>query len=405
MTKLDNTDEALPLRGVVVLDLGQIYQGPYCGLLLALAGATVVKIEPPHGEPVRMRRDSSLAFAMLNSNKFGIQLDFKQPAGRAAFLELVDTADVVLENFAPGTMERNGFGASTLLERNPRLVYASASGYGTWGRDKDRLAMDLTIQATSGAMHVTGYPDRPPVKAGPAVADFIGGTHLYASIMTALFARERTGAGRIVEIAMQDCMYPTMASNLTMHLENPEAQPRTANRHSGLGIAPYNAYQAADGYVTIMCITEPHWENCLRAMGRKDLLDDSRYASQEARCRIMEEVDALVEAWTSRCTRAELQAAASEFRFPCAPVRNLDEVVNDRHMHERGMLHRVHHRLMGDIVLPHSPLRFSGLQPLPWRSDPILGEHTALVLTELLGMSDEAIEVVIAEAAATESRT
>lgn len=376
-----------PLTGLKVLDLGQIYQGPYCGFLLAMAGATVVKVEPPGGEAARSRRAATLPVAMLNGNKRGIALNFKHAEGRRLFIELVRQFDVVLENYAPGVMDRLGLGAETLRAANPRLVYASASGYGTWGPDRDRLAMDLTIQATSGAMSVTGWPDRPPVKAGPAFADFLGGTHLYAAIMTALYERERTGVGRRVEIAMQDAMYPPMASNLTVFFENPQAQPRTANRHGGLGLAPYNAYRAADGHVTIMCVTPGHWGNLVRAMGRPELAEDPRYADHPRRAAIMEEVDQLVEDWTQRFTRAELQQLAQAHHFPCAPVRELAEVVHDPHLHQRGMLQRVQHPELGEVVLHNSPLRFEGLDPLALTREPQLGEHTAEVLESYLGLS------------------
>src|SRR5215212_8820483 len=166
-----------PLTGITVLDLGQIYQGPYCGFLLAMGGAKVIKIEPPDGEPIRFRADSqggtSVPQAMLNSNKLGITLNFKNEHGRKLFLDLVDKADVVLENFAPGVMDRLGIGAKALTERNPRLIYASGTGYGSSGPYRDYLAMDLTIQAMSGMMSVTGFEDGPPVKAGPAVCDFL----------------------------------------------------------------------------------------------------------------------------------------------------------------------------------------------------------------------------------------
>lgn len=392
--RLERTDPKLPLRGLIVLDLGQIYLGPYCGLLLALAGATVIKVEPPQGEPVRARRDSLWPLAMLNANKLGITLDLKHPKGREAFLALADKADVVLENFAPGTMDRLGVGPAVLRARNPRLVYGSASGYGSWGPDRDRLAMDLTIQATSGVMHVTGYPDRPPVKAGPAVADFLGGIHLYGAIVTALVDRERSGAGRSVEIAMQDAVIPTLTSNLTMHFADPGLPPRTANRHSGLGMAPYNAYPTRDGFATIICVSEAHWKGLLAAMGRTDLADDPGWASHPARCQRMQEVDDLVASWTREHTRTELQQLAQVHRFPFAPVRDLDEITNDRHMHERGMLHRVKHSELGDTVLPHSPLRFDGLAPLPWEENPALGQHTGLVLQTLLGLDADAVEVL-----------
>lgn len=379
---------AQPLAGLRVLDLGQIYQGPYCGFMLAAAGATVIKVEPPGGEPVRGRRAATLPLAMLNSGKRGIVLNFKHPEGRRLFVELARCFDVVLENYAPGVMDRLGLGAEVLRAANPALIYASSSGYGTWGPDRDRLAMDLTIQATSGAMHVTGWPDRPPLKSGPAFADFLGGTHLYAAIMTALYERERTGVGRTVEIAMQDTIYPAMASNLTVFFENRDAQPRTANRHGGLGMAPYNAYAASDGFVTIMCVTPGHWRALLEAMARTDLLDDPRYATHDTRSRIMDEVDAMVEAWTRRHTRAELQAIAQRHHFPCAPVRGLAEVVDDPHLHQRGMLRRVAHPELGDVVLHHSPLRFEGVEPAPLSAEPKLGEHTREVLAEYLGLDD-----------------
>ena len=390
---------AQPLAGLKVLDLGQIYQGPYCGFLLAMAGATVVKVEPPGGEAVRGRRAASLPLAMLNGNKRGIVLNFKHPQGRRLFAELAAHFDVVLENYAPGVMDRLGLGADVLRAANPRLIYASSSGYGTWGPDRDRLAMDLTIQATSGAMHVTGWPDRPPLKSGPAFADFLGGTHLYAAIMTALYERERTGVGRRVEIAMQDTVYPAMASNLTIFFENPDAPPRTGNRHGGLGMAPYNAYRASDGHVTIMCVTPGHWTGLLEAMGRTDLAADPRFASHETRSRIMEEVDALVEAWTARHTRTQLQAIAQAHHFPCAPVRTLAEVVDDPHLHARGMLRRVDHPDLGDVVLHHSPLRFDGVEPLPLAREPALGEHTAEVLAEYLGVDAAAFERLKADGA------
>lgn len=376
-------DRPFPLEGLVVLDLGQIYQGPYCGFLLAMAGATVIKVEPPHGDPVRFRRTSALPLAMLNSNKLGVTVDLKTEEGREQFLALVARADVLLENYAPGTMERLGLGAATLLEHNPRLVYGSATGYGTWGPDRDRLSLDLTIQATIGAMSITGYPDRPPVKAGPAVADFLGGTHLYAAIMTALYERSRTGRGRVVEIAMQDTMFPAMASALQLYFENPQAPPRVGNRHGGLAVAPYNTYPARDGHVAIMCVTDKHWRALCGAMGRPELMDDPEWATQDARCKDIDRTDAAVGAWTRRFTRAELSDQALAQHFPCAPVRTLGEVVHDPHLHQRGMLSYAMHPDLGQIVLPNSPLRFEGTPAMPLHTNPELGEHNASILTLL----------------------
>lgn len=393
-SKSTPTPYATPLAGITVLDLGQIYQAPYCGLLLALAGADVIKIEPPHGEPVRARRAASVPLAMLNSNKSGMTLDLKTSEGRDVFLRLVEQADVVMENFAPGVMERLGLGAKILLDRNPRLVYASASGYGTTGPNRDFLAMDLTIQAMSGAMHVTGYPDKPPVKAGPALSDFLSGTHLYGAIVTALYERERTGQGRVVEVAMQDTMFPALASNLTLYYEGGDTPVRTGNRHGALAMAPYNTYEASDGYVAVICVTEAHWKGLVQAMGRTELLNDPRFEDHAARCIIMDEVDGLVNDWTRRRTRQETMESAREYHFPCAPVRTLEEVVHDRHMHERGMLRYVDHPQLGRVVLPHSPLRFEGGDPLPLKPNPELGEHTLEILRSRLGLSPEQIQAL-----------
>ena len=222
----------LPLAGLVVLDLGQIYQGPYATLLMAKAGADVIKVEPPAGEPIRARprlgRQAAIPLAMLNANKRGVTLDLKAPGGPALLRRMAARADVVLENFAPGVMDRLGVGWAALHAVNPRLVYASGSGYGLSGPDRDNLAMDLTVQATSGVMSVTGFPDGPPTKAGPALVDFLGGIHLYAGVLTALYERHLTGRGRLVEVAMQEAVYPALASALGfVHQSGGAVPPRT----------------------------------------------------------------------------------------------------------------------------------------------------------------------------------
>src|SRR5256886_1850005 len=207
-----------PLAGVTVLDFGQVYQGPYASLLMAQAGADVIKIEPPQGEPLRRRappgKSTTFPIAMLNSNKRAITLNLKHERGRALLFRMAEKGDVLLENFAPGVMDRLGVGWSVLREMNPRLIYASGSGYGLSGPDRDNLAMDLTVQAMGGLISTTRFADGPPVKAGPAVVDFLSGIHLYAATVTALFEREQTGKGRLVEVAMQEAAYPTLASQL-----------------------------------------------------------------------------------------------------------------------------------------------------------------------------------------------
>jgi CoA:oxalate CoA-transferase len=398
MDKTSPTNDRLPLEGIVVLDLGQIYQGPYCSLLLAMAGATVIKIEPLRGEPARLRADvdvASLPLAMLNSNKLGITLNLKSPEGRELLLRMADKADVVMENFAPGVMDRLGVGAEALRARNPRLIYASASGYGNDGPYRDFLAMDLTIQAMSGIMEATGFPEGPPVEAGPAISDFLGGIHLYGAILTALYDRERTGAGRTVEVAMLDAVYPALCSNLGMHHATKGAGlARTGNRHGGLSMAPYNVYPTTDGFAAIICVTDEHWRNLAREMGRAELAEDPRFATHADRVKIMAEVDALVGNWTGRLSKDEVFAAARRAHLPAAPVRSLDEVVNDPHLHARGMLRRVDHPDLGNVVLPTTPLRLHGAPPPAIVPSPRLGQHNDEVYGQWLGLPASEVDAL-----------
>ena len=283
-----------PLAGIIVLDFGQIFQGPYATVLMARAGADVIKIEPPTGEPLRRNHAGTgtrLGFAMLNSNKRAITLNLKSERGRELLIEMARRADVLLENFSPGTMDDLGVGYAVLGAGNPRLVYATGTGFGISGPDRDTLAMDLTIQAASGIMSVTGDPDGPPMKAGPTVVDYMGGIHLYGAVMTALFQRERTGRGQLVEVAMQEAVYSTLASSFEYHLRTGKVPPRTGNRQAGLTTAPYNVFATADGHVAIHVVTEGHWQKLLVAMGREDLKDDPRFVSMKARAVNMAETE------------------------------------------------------------------------------------------------------------------
>jgi len=386
---------ALPLEGVTVLDLSQIYNGPYATFLLATAGAEVIKVEPPGGESLRRRGvvgGAALPFAMLNACKRSLVLNLKTEAGKAILRNLARTADVLVENFAPGVMERLGLGCAALQAANPRLIYAQSSGFGSSGPYRDYPAMDLTVQAMAGVMSITGFPDRPPVKAGPALCDFFAGVHLYGAITTALYEREKTGIGRQVEVAMMDAVYPSLSSSLGLHFgTGGDVPPRTGNRHGGLAEAPYNVYPATDGYIAIICVGDVHWRSLLMAMGRQDLADDPRFASLGDRVAHMDEVDAAVSAWTAGQSKEALFALLLAHRVPCAPVRSLDEVVNDPHMHERGSLQWQDHPELGRIVVQHSPLRFAGDPLRELEPSRKLGADTDALLQERLGLSPEAV--------------
>ena len=388
-----------PLAGITVLDFGQIFQGPYATFLMAKAGANVIKIEPPGGEPLRRRviatgGDTTLPMAMLNANKRAVTLNLKSAEGKDLLKQMAAKADVLLENFSPGTLDGLGVGYEVLKQLNPRLVYATGTGFGISGPDRDNLAMDFTIQAASGIMSITGAPDGPPMKAGPTLVDFMGGIHLYGAVMTALLHRVSTGQGQLVEVAMQETVYSSLASSYDYYFRTGKEPPRAGNRQAGLASAPYNTFQTKDGWVAVHVVTEGHWQNLLRAMGRADLLEDPRFSTNPARTENMEATEALVTAWTIGLTKAEVAAAAKRYKIPVAPVRTAIEVMNDAHMHERGMLQRIDHPALGPIIVPNSPLRLHSadrIDPLP---SPLLGQHNREIYGEWLGLGEAGVEAL-----------
>lgn len=386
---------AKPLEGVVVLDLTQIYNGPYATYLMAAAGAEVIKIEPPEGEHLRKRASNRVAwlpYAMLNAGKLSLKLDLKAPQGRDVLLSLAEKADVLVENFAAGVMDRLGLGAAVLHARNPRLVIATSTGYGGDGPYRDYPAMDLTMQAMSGVIGSTGYPDQQPVKAGPAVSDFLAGIHLYSAAITALLQRDRTGRGRTVEVSMMEASYFSLCSNLGMAFASPELPARTGNRHGALAVCPYNVYPAADGHIAIIVNHDQHWRSLTGAMGREELADDPRYRTNADRVRNMQEVDDMLAAWSSQHRRAALFEKLIALPVPCAPVRDLHEVMNDPHLHARGMLQWREHPEYGRIPAAASPLRFEGEAHLPERPSVPLGHDSRDILRRRLGMAAEEID-------------
>lgn len=373
-----------PLDGLKVIDMGQVYLGPYCGLLFGFLGAEVIKIEGPTGDPIRFktRAGENPAVMMLNSNKKSVMLDLHDETDRAAFLELVADADVLIENFRPGTMERLGLGFDDVLHPlNPKLVYGSGKGYAADSECHDAPAMDFPIQAYSGLMSITGFADGPPVKSGAAITDFLTGVHLYGGILSALFERGKSGLGQKVEVAMHDVAHHALASNISSYLLNPDNfVPRAGNSQGVLEVTPYDIYPTTDGSVSIMCLTDRHWAALAGAMGAPHLAFDERYAGNIERTARRGEVDALVSSWTAEQTRAEVFAALNAANVAAAPVRQISEIARDPDMLKRGMIVEHPHAGLGSIPVPASPFRFSRHPRTKPRRAPNAGEHTNEVL-------------------------
>jgi formyl-CoA transferase len=390
------------LDGVTVLELGQIYNVPYCALLLAHLGAEVIKIEPPGGEPARHRAGGQDAtpFVMLNSGKRSVCLNLKTQQGRGLMLDLAVQADVVVENYRAGVLDRLGLTYEVLRQTNPRLIVASGRGFSRRGPYKHLAAMDLTVQAMTGVMAATGFADQPPVKAGPAIADFLGGVHLLSAILAALLQREQTGHGQHVEVAMQDAMLPALASNLSALLDSEGALPeRTGNRHGGLALCPYNTYPATDGWVAIFCATDRHWLSLCDVLDRPDLKTDPALQTNPDRARRMSEIDAVVSQWTAARRRVECLATLGQAGIPAAPVKSLKEVLDDEQIAASGMLRQVNHPRRGEMRVFGSPLHLADSPQPNLGAAPGLGEHTRAVLRERLALSEAQLDQLDAQGA------
>lgn len=380
---------------MTVLELGQIYNVPYCALLLAHLGAEIIKIEPPGGEPARHRAGGQDAtpYVMLNSGKRSVRLNLKTSAGRRILLDLAAKADVLVENYRAGVLDRLGITYEALQQVNPRLVVASGRGFSARGPYRDLAAMDLTVQAMTGVMAATGFADQPPVKAGPAIADFLGGVHLCAAILAALLQREQTGRGQHVEVAMQDAMLPPLTSNIGALLDSEGALPeRTGNRHGGLALCPYNTYPAQDGWVAIFCATDRQWLLLCDVLGRPDLKSDPTLETNPGRARRMAELDAIVSEWTGARTRLECLSILGNAGIPAAPVKSLKEVLADEQVAASGMLRPVQHPRRGEMRAWGSPLHLADSPQPTLPVAPGLGQHTRDVLREHLGLTDAELD-------------
>jgi CoA:oxalate CoA-transferase len=388
--------EILPLQDIRVLDLTHFVNGPYATMLLGYMGAEVIKIESPKwGDGMRpaYRRSAEqpigLAFALMNSNKRSITLNLKSDEGREIFKEMIRKADVVVENYEAGTMERMGLSYEVLRGLNPRVIYASSTGYGQSGPNRSLPAFDPIVQAMTGVMAVTGRPDDPPLKAGAIMADVLGATHLCAGILGAIRQRDRTGEGLIVEISMQEAVLPSMVSHISAYYGMGLRQLREGNRGSGGVITPANAYPAADGWVVILAADNDRWRKLCQIMGRPELGEDSRYSKLSGRSRHRDEIDLLIGEWTRTKTRAELMEMLNSKDIICGVVKELQEVMTDPHLLQRGALQQLEHPQLGPITIFTSPVRFNGEPSRPRSPSPVLGADNEHVYCGELGFGAE----------------
>src|SRR5262249_29243695 len=331
------------LDDVRVLDVTHIYNGPYATLIVALLGAEVIKVEPPHrGDNVRRifkirGSEESYPFIMLNSNKKGITLNLKTPRGKELLKELAAQSDVVVENFAVGVMDKLGLGYDELKKLNPGLIYATGSGFGLSGPYSNYPAFDPVIQAMTGLMSSTGFPNSPPVKAGPPVFDILAGTHLCAGILAALHQRDRTGEGTLVETNLFEASLGPLVTQMSGYLSR-GILGRFGNTAPGRTFAPYNCYATSDGYVLLLVADDSKWRALCQIMGQEELIEDPRYATNGARAKRFDEMDEIVGAWVAQYTKQEVMEKLTSADITCGIVKEIPEVLADPHLRGRGTL-------------------------------------------------------------------
>jgi CoA:oxalate CoA-transferase len=397
-------EEARPLAGVTVLDITRVVAGPFCSMLLADLGATVIKVEHPD-DPDYARSfppmvggdegaEESAFFSQFNRNKLGITVNLKSPDGKELLKQLVRRADVLVENFRPGTMEKLGLGYEELRRCNPRLIYTAISGFGRSGPNSSRPAFDNTGQAVGGLWSMNGYPDRPPVRVGTIIGDLAASLYATIGTLAALRAAERTGNGQVVDVSQQDSILTLTENAVVRYTTKGETASPLGNDHPF--VRPYGQFPCKDGYVFFGGYTDKFWRLTCEIFGEPHQADDPEIDTMEKRFdpKVAErKVKPLLERWFSAYGKAELEAMAGD-RIPLSAIRTVPEVVEDPHVAARNMIVEI--PVAGESVrMFGSPIKLSRTGEIPLGKAPSPGEHTRAILSEFLKLDEAGIQRLV----------
>jgi succinate---hydroxymethylglutarate CoA-transferase len=378
-----------PLTGIKVLDFTRLFAGPFCTMLLGDIGADVVKVEAPEGDPIRMQgppfyKDHAFSFLAANRNKRSVVIDMRSDEGKALAQKLALTADVIVENFRPGVMQRMGLGYESLSTENPKLIFVSMSGFGASGPDSEKGAFDLTIQAEGGYMSITGERNGTPIKLGTSAFDLVCGQYAMSAVVTALFDRVRTGKGQLIETSLFEGEITYLMDAGMQYLTTGESKGKWGSEHAQL--VPYKAFQARDGWVVIGAGVQNLFERFLNVIGRTDLLSDPRFADVKARVANRDEVHKVLDEEVRRFKVLDLIEKLDAAKVPCSPINDMKGVFTHPQALYRGMVQKVEHKEYGELNIIGPAVKYGGFDVAAgWTAPPLLGEHTDEVSKDWLG--------------------
>ena len=382
------------LENVVVLDLTRVVAGPYAGSILGDFGAKVIKIEVPgRGDDARgygpYRNGESVYYANLNHNKKGITLNLKADEGKEVFKKLVAKADVVIENYRPGVMDKLGLGYDVLKEINPRLIYGAVSGFGSYGPYAQRPGYDIISQAMGGLMSVTGAEGGEETRSGNAMGDILGGMNLVMGVAMALYAREKTGKGQRIDVSLVDSVVASLENAYIRYFESGKLPVRMGNAYAS--IAPYDSYQAKDGKVIIACGNQKLYEKlCREVLDMEWMITDERFLTVPLRVQNNKIQKKYIEEWTMQHTVAEVVDIILGHGIPAGPINNVKQIVEDDHIRNaREMFIDVDHPKIGPMVVNGNPIKLMDMMPRVNYPAPTLGQHNEEILKGFIGLSDE----------------
>lgn len=387
---------AKPLDGLKVIDLTSAMSGPFCTMILADYGADVIKVEPPAGDqartwgPLDEATGESEYFAIFNRDKKSVSINLKDPAGKAMLFELLQDADLLVENFKPGVTKKLGIDYEAVRAHNPSILYASASGFGQTGPLSHRPCYDIVAQAMSGILDLTGYPDQDPVKVGPCIIDHTTGLYLVIGILMALHHRDVTGEGQYIDVAMLDSAF-SITENMPTYVARGHGVPQRRGC-ADPSITPFDCYRCKDGFLVIGIGNDALWETFCKTAGLEDLLEDPRFTTNWDRTvNYTPDLKNAIAAWCAQHTKAEIEHLMDEAGIPCSPVMNMKEAMENPQIAARDMMVRTEHPLLGEVDVPGCVVKLSKTPGSVDAPAPLLGQNNR----DVLGLSPEEEQALI----------